>query len=111
MLRALCLLVLLSSPLLAWAAPPLVPITLAWDYDVEEVVDGFRLERKVGQAGTYTPLPLTIAGTARTATDVTAVRGQVQCYQLLAVVDVYVSLPSNEVCIAVVGAPLTLRIQ
>lgn len=103
-LGLLCMLV----PLLAEAQS--ATINLGWDYAFT-TQDGFSLERKTGTSGTYAILPLVIPPAARTATDSTAPLGQIVCYRVSATLTTFRSPPSNEVCVAVLSAPLNLRIQ
>lgn len=88
-------------------------VTFAWDYDVSAnaSIDGFELERKDGQQGTYAPVPVTIAPTARTVSDPTASVGMLQCWRLFAVKPPKRSTPSNEVCDVQLLGPINFRVQ
>lgn len=104
----LTLMLCLALPLTVWAQAP-IAVTLLWDHPGTGV-DAFYLERRVGQSGAYTPVPLTIPGTARQITDMVPA-GTIHCWRLLAGLLEFRSVPSNEVCHAVVQAPITLRVM
>ena len=106
--RAIAIFAVLTLPLMSMAQST-VTATLAWDH--VGGADAFYLERKLGQAGTYAPVPVTIAGTDRQVTDTTVPTGQIVCYRLKAGLQEFRSLPSNEVCHAVLSAPINLHIQ
>jgi hypothetical protein len=89
-------------------APP--SVTLGWDYG-PEAIERFVLERKTGLGGTYAALPLLLPATARQAVDTPLPTGQLFCWRVRAVLGAVLSLPSNEVCGAVLLAPTLLRIQ
>ncbi len=107
-IRRLSLAALLVCPWSATAQQAPLAVTLLWDHPGTGV-DAFYLERRVGQAGAYAPVALTIPGTARQITDMVP-PGTIHCWRLLAGLVEFRSAPSNEVCHAVVQSPITLRI-
>lgn len=88
-------------------------VTFAWDYNAaaNATIDGFELERKDGQQGTYAKLAIVIAPTARTVVDPTASVGALQCWRLFAVKPPLRSAPSNEVCDVQLLGPINFRVQ
>lgn len=98
---------------MAHAQVPSNALTLAWDDTANVGHTGYNLYRKRGQAGTFT-LIKTVAATERTVQD-TPPSGQIFCYVATAYLTegttTIESLRSNEVCGAILRAPVTLRIQ
>lgn len=88
-------------------------LTFAWDDTADTGHTGYNLYRKRGQAGTFV-LVKTVLATERTAQD-TPPPGQIFCYVATAYLTegatTIESPRSNEVCGAILRAPVTLRIQ
>lgn len=107
-----CILVLICTSLAQAQSSPNA-LTLAWDDTANTGHTGYNLYRKRGQAGTFA-LVKTVPATERTAQD-TPPLGQIFCYVVTAYLSetttTIESPRSNEVCIAILRAPVTLRIQ
>jgi fibronectin type 3 domain-containing protein len=88
-------------------------VTLAWDDTANTGHTGYNLYRKRGQAGTFA-LVKTVTASDKTTTDTLPV-GQIYCYVAMAYITegttTIESPRSNEVCTAVLRAPVSLRIQ
>ena len=105
-LSLLCLLV----PLLAEAQS--ATVTLLWEYNLPATgQDAFNVYRKTGQTGTYGAKLASVGPTLRTYADVSATIGQVLCYVVRAAQGTAESPNSNEICTAVLIAPVNLRVQ
>lgn len=108
----LVLLVCVSLPM-AHAQTPSSILTLAWDDTANAGHTGYNVYVKRGQTGTFMFLKK-VPATERTAQD-TPPPGQIFCYVATAYLTegaTTVESPrSNEVCGAILRAPVTLRIQ